>query len=99
MFIISIDSESDLPDYFRDEFKSVSLDGKGVDVAESEEDRVGILVEGKGKDAPLYKKTPVSAKWQDITMAFPNHLEDKVDIIFNGKEDPTVSLKNCGVCG
>ena len=29
-------------------------------------------------------------------MGFPNHLEDKVDIIFVGEEDPAVSLKDLG---
>ncbi|MHC4269973.1 MAG: hypothetical protein ACYSTS_16115 [Planctomycetota bacterium] len=48
------------------------------------------------KDLPLYKKTPENAKWQDLTMAFPNHLEEKVDIFFNGNKDPDVSLKDLG---
>ena len=48
----------------------------------------------KERDSPLYKKTPENVKWQDLTMVFPNHLEDKVDVIFKGKKTDTVSLKD-----
>jgi len=50
----------------------------------------------ENKGSPLYKKTPVGAEWQDLTMAFPNHLDDKVDIHFKGKHKKTVSLKDLG---
>ena len=51
---------------------------------------------GKDKVSPLYKKAPKYPKWQDLTMAFPSHLLDKVDIVFKGKEPDTVSCKDLG---
>ena len=44
----------------------------------------------------LYKKTPKDAKWQGLTMAFPSHLEGKVDIEFNENVDFSVSLNDLG---
>ncbi len=63
---------------------------------EKTEESEGVLVKGKDENSPLYKKTPKDAKWQDLTMAFPNHLEDKVDITFKGKKKETVSLEDLG---
>jgi len=51
-------------------------------------------VDDKTINSQLYKKTPENAKWQDLTMAFPNHFEDKVEIFFKGKEKDTVTLKD-----
>jgi hypothetical protein len=68
--------------------KPVQVESKRI-VGEQDSD-------GKDKNFSLYKKTPENAKWQDLTMAFPNHLEDKVDIHFKGKQRETVSLNDLG---
>jgi hypothetical protein len=74
-------------------------------IAESREGHVEKVIVGsnkdmtktKGTEPALYKKTPVGAKWQDLTMAFPKHLLDKVDITFKGnRKDPAVHLKVLG---
>ncbi len=62
----------------------------------SEQQKEKIQDKVKDRDFPLYKKTPKNAKWQDLTMAFPNHLEDKVDICFKGKQKETVFLNDLG---
>lgn len=49
------------------------------------------------KESLLYKKTPKDAKWTDLTMAFPNQLVDKVDIVFENKaKGRSVPLKDLG---
>ncbi|GAX60553.1 hypothetical protein SCALIN_C13_0065 [Candidatus Scalindua japonica] len=82
------------PKPFLKQFKLISLDGGDAKEAGSEEELVDDLAQYK--NSPLYKKTPKNAKWQDLTMAFPNHLEDKVGIIFKSTEKDTVSLKDLG---
>jgi len=89
--------QESLKECFVDQFELISLEGEKTDsvpdIIITESERRG---EGKDEDLPLYKKTPVGAKWQDLTMAFPNHLEEKVDILFKGKEKDTVPLKDLG---
>lgn len=73
-------------------------------IVASREDHEEEVIVGSNKDMTktkdtepaLYKKTPKNAKWQDLTMGFPNHLEDKVDIYFKGEEKDTVPLKDLG---
>ena len=83
------------PDVFKDSFELVSLDGEEAVIVTVSETAKPSKQQGE-KNLPLYKKTPKDAKWQDLTMAFPNPLEDKVDISFNGKKDSEVSLKDLG---
>ncbi|MHC4269352.1 MAG: hypothetical protein ACYSTS_12900 [Planctomycetota bacterium] len=84
------------PDVFKDPFELVPLDGEeAVIVTVSETAKPSKQQEEK--NLPLYEKTPKGAKWQDLTMAFPNHLPNTVDVIFKGnKKDPAVSLKGLG---
>jgi hypothetical protein len=72
---------------------------------DSEGNRAGLDVPPEGKqqecqvkeeDLPLYKNTPTNAKWKNLTMAFPSHIEDIVDITFRGGGKNTVLLKDLG---
>ncbi len=91
LFIISIDSISDLPKDFRKEFRSIMLDGEEAGV-----ERKATLPQGKTQGT-LKDKIPPETKWSDIDMVITDKEYKTLDISIKGGRPFTVNCRELGL--